>query len=528
MKWADVTALLKSKEKESPDDKARLILKYIYNLHADTLFNTNAPKYEIKNQANCEATSWTDIGANYFKRNFCKLNNVSLDQSTGEDTIGNLWENTYTDAYEVYKNSQTDVEKKKELQKYYIEEFEKIFKVPDSLDNLVKNIATELTLKNAAKEKIKVEEKENELKLAEDELSKLKKDRDLNVRIIKSSKEKIKKNNDLLDKLKVENEKIDESIKKEKDSYEKEKDRLKINGEVYYGTDDKIEGCKSSASYSECSIAKLGVSYEQQRENALKKVKEKHDEEMNNLKMKKKEKQKKIKELELDVEKEKVSSDTATQKRNALSKTMNEKRVEIEKKKDICKNEKKKLEECSNLIENIESNLEKATNKQQEFKDLYKIPEDEEKSEEQLTFSDIDPTLNKAKELVTQLNTKYSEMTLENLPEKSKIEEESLQLKQLLATMKTLLKLDPVKNFELLNTVRHHLIILYIHQNNNEIDSEKLNAAKAEPKQFTAEKSSFAPFRIYKYRWSPNTQEEEYQTVSKRTEKKSRFKNLRY
>ena len=64
---------------------------------------------------------------------------------------------------------------------------------------------------------------------------------------------------------------------------------------------------------------------------------------------------------------------------------------------------------------------------------------------------------------------------------------------------------------------------------NNKLGNTIANLSTYENKQsFTAENSSFAPFRIYKYSWSPNTQEEDFAVVMKRKQKKSKFKNLRY
>ena len=265
--WNDILKGLNNKKGENSDDKARIALKYIYNLHAKDLFE-NDKKFDIGKQADCNAKGIAKAGNNRRKRNFCKLNDVKLDQETGNYTLKKLWKQDNTMIYNAYQASQGDsklLQQAKTLltafetnyaNNYSNESIEKIRKDLQKAEDDQKNLDV------GGKEKACKEAQENLKKLTgqkkskEEDKKKKEDDHKVFVGELESHKRKMK---DAEEKLKAKKTVMDDACEEVKKDFMIKDGKLKCD-------DNRSGACTAYST----------TSYEDQRKNALSKVKEKY------------------------------------------------------------------------------------------------------------------------------------------------------------------------------------------------------------------------------------------------------------
>lgn len=508
--WNDILKGLKDKKGESSDDKARIALKYIYNLHAKDLFE-NDKKFDIPNQADCNATGFAKAG-NIRKRNFCKLNDVKLDQETGNYTLGKLWKQDNTMIYNAYQASQGDsklLQQAKTLltafetnyaNNYSNESIEKIRKDLQKAEDDQKNLDV------GGKEKACKEAQENLKKLTgqkkskEEDKKKKEDDHKVLVGELETHKRKMK---DAEEKLKAKKTVMDDACEEVKKDFMIKDGKLKCD-------DNRSGACTAYST----------TSYEDQRKNALSKVKEKYQADIDKFQSEIDKETKAISETQEKIKKNEELQTNLKKDIDNLQENIKTSEKNLQEKKDAYKNAKNN--KIGDTISQLKNNLKDAEERLKKLQVYFKT-RDAPKVKEVVSFDKLSDIDEESKSLDFYKPSDKIDLSKPLDEKKCNAKRDVIYAKlKLLANTK-------VENIDKRSNVKDHLILLDMILN-NKLGNTIANLSKYESNQksFTAENNSFAPFRIYKYSWSPNTQEEDFAVVLQRKQKKSKFKNLRY
>lgn len=523
MRWDQIEKLVKrgkvSANWKDDNEKGRMILKYIYNLKAESLFQSK-DKFEIFQEKNCGKKINNPRTISY-----CGLKdaNINMDNETFY-TLSDLWENfdETRKAYESYKKSQNDVEQLKKIQEKK-DNFELIYKIPNEIEAAYKkakddckeaekaseniNVATLKTASNAAKKELKeAEQKQEEIEKKIKEFGTIPDGTE-----IAKLKDEIKLNEKELSELNNEN---------------KQEEELKtfLKQHFVFNNNNQPTGCQDSNNTSQCAYISASK-YTTQVAESTKKWKNELEDKKNKLKRKIDENKETCDEKEknkdnLELQKKGLDLDKAEK-----DKAVESKKADYEKKQDevgsalaLQKNAEKNFEEQKKIMNTVKDNYQK-------LKEYYENPKqtDLEKlqKEMEVSLNDVDSAYKEATKLKKSTqNLQHnltSELDLSDQDERNKM-------------YAKLVKLSDIKSKDIGTSkkIGDHLMLLHLVKKPEAKVGTLLSKVFTAKQSFTAENSSFAPFRIYKYSWSPNTQEEDFAAVLKRKQKKSKFKNLRY
>lgn len=509
--WNDILSGVKNKKGESVGEKTKIALKYIYNLHAKDLFQ-NDKKFDIPNQ---QATCKTGVAAkakNLGKRNFCKLNDVTLDQETGNYTLEKLWKNDNSLIYKAYQESQGDnqlLQQAKNLltafetnysNNYQNESIKKIKEDLQKAEDDQKNLNVDGKQKACKEAQENLKTLTDQKKSKEGEKKKKEDDHKVLVGELESHKKKMK---DAEKKLEAKKTVMDDACEEVKKDFMIKDGKLKC--------DDNRNG--TCTAYST-------TSYEDQRKNALSKVKEKYQGDIDKFQSQVDTEKNSISETENKIKENEALQSSIKKDIDNLEDNIKVSEKTLKEKEDAYKNAKNN--KIGDTIKQLEKNLKDAEERLEKLKVYFKT-RDPPEVEGIISFDKLNDIDKKSKSL--EFYKPGDKIDLSKPLDETKCNAE----RDVIYAKIKLLANTNVESIDGRNTVKDHLILLDMILN-NKLGNTIANLSKYEStqKSFTAENSSFAPFRIYKYSWSPNTQEEDFAVVMKRKQKKSKFKNLRY